>query len=57
MATRHKEFASLCRKVMAMKTKANQVQLSRPVPEKSSVGTIEAAVSGDESLDDIKKAM
>lgn len=56
MATRHKEFASLCRKVMAMKAKANQIQ-ARPAPEKSSVGTIEAAVSGDESLDDIKKAI
>jgi hypothetical protein len=41
MATRHKEFASLCRKVMAMKTKVHE-QKARPVPEESSVGTVEA---------------
>jgi len=44
MATRHKEFASLCRKVMAMKTKA-QGERSKPqraVPEQSSVGTVDA---------------
>jgi len=44
MATRHKEFASLCRKVMAMKTKVHE-QKARPVPEESSVGTLEAAAS------------
>ena len=58
MATRHKEFASLCRKVMAMKTKAQteRTKPQRPVPEQSSVGTVEApevktggaAVSGDD---------
>jgi hypothetical protein len=42
MATRHKEFASLCRKVKAMKTKVHE-QKARPVPEESSVGTLEAA--------------
>jgi hypothetical protein len=41
MATRHKEFASLCRKVMAMKTKVHEVK-QRPVREESSVGTVEA---------------
>lgn len=41
MATRHKEFASLCRKVMAMRNKVNE-QRARPAPEKSSVGLIEA---------------
>lgn len=41
MATRHKEFASLCRKVMAMRNKVNDLR-ARPAPEKSSVGLIEA---------------
>jgi hypothetical protein len=41
MATRHKEFASLCRKIMAMKTKVHE-QKQRPTPEESSVGTVEA---------------
>lgn len=41
MATRHKEFASLCRKVMAMKAKVNEKQRSA-VPEESSVGTVAA---------------
>ena len=41
MATRHKEFASLCRKVMAMKTKVHE-QKQRPVREESSVGTVES---------------
>jgi hypothetical protein len=44
MATRHKEFASLCRKVMAMKTKVHE-QKARPVPEESSVGTVEAPLA------------
>lgn len=54
MATRHKEFASLCRKVMAMKGKVlekQQKQMSDGAeddasgdngPSPSSVGTIEA---------------
>jgi len=41
MATRHKEFASLCRKIMAMKTKVHE-QKQRPVREESSVGTVES---------------
>jgi hypothetical protein len=49
MATRHKEFASLCRKVMAMKTKVHeqqqQQQKARSVPEESSVGTLAAAAA------------
>ena len=42
MATRHKEFASLCRKVMAMKGKVNEQKpaQTRRVPEESSVGTV-----------------
>jgi hypothetical protein len=44
MATRHKEFASLCRKVMAMKAKVHteRGKPQRPVPEESSVGTVAA---------------
>ena len=48
MATRHKEFASLCRKVMAMKTKVHE-QKARPERadhEESSVGTVEAPLNG-----------
>ncbi|HEX4355703.1 MAG TPA: hypothetical protein VHZ95_22405 [Polyangiales bacterium] len=47
MATRHKEFASLCRKVMAMKTKVHEVK-QRPVREESSVGTVEAPLLSNE---------
>jgi hypothetical protein len=43
MATRHKEFASLCRKIMAMKSKVHE-QKQRPVREESSVGTVGAPV-------------
>jgi hypothetical protein len=44
MATRHKEFASLCRKVMAMRGKVNEKEKAklRPTPEESSVGTVSA---------------
>jgi hypothetical protein len=44
MATRHKEFASLCRKVMAMKAKAqaDRAKPQRSIPEESSVGTVAA---------------
>jgi hypothetical protein len=44
MATRHKEFASLCRKVMAMKGRVHEHKpaKSRAVPEESSVGTVAA---------------
>ncbi len=43
MATRHKEFASLCRKVIAMKAKVAEKQKAseeREAPEQSSVGTV-----------------
>lgn len=39
MATRHKEFASLCRKVIAMKAKVHEKQQQA---EESSVGTVSA---------------
>ena len=47
MATRHKEFASLCRKVMAMKAKVHEKPKARPVPEESSVGTVESPAVAD----------
>jgi hypothetical protein len=53
MATRHKEYPSLCRKVMAMKTKVHE-QKQRPVREESSVGTVEApAVQADAAQVDV----
>ena len=48
MATRHKEFASLCRKIMAMKSKVHE-QKQRPVREESSVGTVEAPMESAEA--------
>ncbi len=56
MATRHKEFASLCRKVMAMRSKVNE-QKQRPVPAESSVGTVASPTAADISADDIAKAV
>ena len=44
MATRHKDFASLCRKVMSMKAKAAEAKAG---PAQSSVGTV-AGVDVDE---------
>jgi len=50
MATRHKEFASLCRKVMAMRGKVNEQKPAprRAVPEESSVGTVASPDMHDE---------
>ncbi len=43
MATRHRDFASLCRKVMAMKAKVHEKhQREREAPRESSVGTVAA---------------
>ena len=54
MATRHKEFASLCRKVMAMKAKVIERQNQKREPQQSSVGTVdspeEPKPTGDEDL-------
>lgn len=53
MAVRSKDFASLCRKVQSMKTRANDVKygtgVKRNAPDKSSVGLIDApeAVEGE----------
>lgn len=53
MATRHKEFASLCRKVMAMRAKVNEGEKKRAVPTESSVGTIgaQSAEGAQDSVD------
>jgi hypothetical protein len=63
MATRHKEFASLCRKVMAMKAKVQTERAKpqqRPVPEESSVGTVAAPAAQEEqaaTADDLAAAV
>jgi hypothetical protein len=64
MATRHKEFASLCRKVMAMRGKVNEkekVKATRPTPEESSVGTVAApdteVAEAEKDSDDLAAAV
>ena len=52
MATRHKEFASLCRKIMAMKNKVNEKQKQQV---ESSVGTIDSPKESDS--DDLAAAV
>jgi len=54
MATRHKEFASLCRKVMAMKNKVNEkhekerlAQKQPPAPEMNDEPEDKEPVSSD----------
>lgn len=47
MAVRHRDFASLYRKVMTMKKR----MVDRPAPERSSVGTIAAEGVGDVEVD------
>jgi hypothetical protein len=57
MAVRSKDFASLCRKVQSMKSRAADVKsgggAKRGTPEKSSVGVIDAEAMLDESADDL----
>lgn len=59
MATRNKDFASLCRKVVAMKVRVaaqqrEEVLGHRKVPAESSVGVINAAIDDeDESIEDV----
>ena len=57
MATRSKDFASLCRKVVSMKTRVEEKKREdllkarggeRPAPERSSVGEIDAADVSDD---------
>lgn len=66
MATRHKEFASLCRKIMAMKSKVLEQKqrpttedssAQRPVLQESSVGTVGAPVAPSEPAEDIARAV
>lgn len=58
MATRNKDFGSLCRKVLAMKQKVEEkhredILKGRPAPERSSVGEIAAVEAADEPLEDV----
>jgi hypothetical protein len=58
MATRNKDFAALCRKVVAMKAKVAEKKRkdlldARPAPAESSVGTVEAADSGEEPVGNV----
>ena len=58
MAVRNKDFASLCRKVVSMKVrvaeqKRKEALKGRKVPDKSSVGEIEAPDASDDSLEDV----
>jgi hypothetical protein len=61
MATRHKEFASLCRKVMSMKSRVavERTKPQRAVPEESSVGTVAApdASKPEVETDDLAAAV
>lgn len=62
MATRHKEFASLCRKVMAMRGKVNEKAKAPRTPEESSVGTVaapdaEVSAETEKSADDLAAAV
>ena len=57
MATRNKDFASLCRKVVAMKVKVaekkrDDLLKEREAPEESSVGAIEAPSETDAGLEE-----
>ena len=58
MATRNKDFASVCRKVVAMKVKVAEkkrtdVLKDRRAPEVSSVGAIDAPLGEDETFEDV----
>jgi hypothetical protein len=48
IATRNKAFGSVCRKVIAMKAKVNELKL-RPAREESSVGTVASPALSNES--------
>ena len=55
MATRHKEFASLCRKVMAMKNKVQEKQggkeRSRDPAENAAAAETEVGVEEDTEME------
>ena len=58
MATRNKDFASLCRKVVSMKTRVEEkkrkdILQARKVPAASSVGTIDAPDTDDAVIEDV----
>ena len=58
MATRNKDFASLCRKVVAMKAKVEEKKRAallkeRKAPAVSSVGEIDAPESAEEPIEDV----
>lgn len=60
MATRHKEFASLCRKVNSMKTRVAAKERQMQEQAESSVGTVEAPaenapVNGAESTVELQE--
>ena len=59
MATRNKDFASLCRKVIAMKAKvAEKKAKARKPPEQSSVGEVASpsvAATEDKDDDDLQR--
>jgi hypothetical protein len=55
MAARHRDFPSLCRKVMAMKAKV--AEKPRPAPNESSVGTIGAASLGNAEDAELQRAV
>ena len=58
MATRHKEFASLCRKVMSMKTRVHTEKVKpQREPEESSVGTVAAPDASKPEGDDLAAAV
>ncbi len=58
MATRNKDFASLCRKVASMKQRVEEkrredILRPRTAPDQSSVGEIEAVEIIDDSLEEV----
>jgi hypothetical protein len=59
MAVRSKDFASLCRKVQAMKTRVGEIKAGggkRAVPDKSSIGIVSAPDGSiDGSADDLRE--
>lgn len=58
MATRNKDFAALCRKVVAMKAKVAEKKRAdalkgRKAPAESSVGAIGAESDTDDAIEDV----
>ncbi len=56
MAVRSKDFASLCRKVQSMKTRAGDIREGRGAgkrPDRSSVGLIDAEGVEDEAIEEV----